>query len=59
MCETETELVEMCARTHSNLFKSTVFFQRRLSNAMRRVEGIPMDLTSETIPEETWHIGRI
>ena len=59
MSTTETELIEMCARTHSNAFKNTVFFQRRLSNAMRRVEGIPMDLTSETIPEETWHIGRI
>jgi len=59
MYETETELVEICARTHSNAFKKTTFFQRRLSNAMRRVEGIPMDLTSETIPEETWHIGRI
>ena len=59
MSTTETELIEMCARTHSNFFKNTVFFQRRLSNAMRRVEGIPMDLTSETIPEETWHIGRI
>lgn len=58
MYETETELVEMCARTHSNAFKKTTFFQRRLSNAMRRVEGIPMNF-SETIPEETWHIGRI
>ena len=59
MCETETELVEMCARTHSNAFKKTTFFQRRLSNAMRKVEGIPMDFISEIISEETWHIGKI
>lgn len=59
MTMTETEQVEMCARTHSKFFKDTAFFQRRLSNAMRCIKGIPMDLTSETIPEETWHIGRI
>lgn len=58
MSTTETELIEMCARTHSNAFKKTMFFQRRLSNAMRRVNGIPMDF-SKIIPEETRHIGRI
>lgn len=54
----ETEMEEMCARTHSEFFKNSNFFQRRLSNAMRAVQGIPMDF-SDFLKEELWHIKRI
>jgi hypothetical protein len=49
----EIELVMMCARTHSMAFRKTAFFQRRLTNAQRSVNGLFMDF-SELKNEECW-----
>lgn len=49
---TEEEMVLMIGRTHSNAFKNTNFYQRRLTNACRVVNGLEMDF-SEILKEET------